>query len=146
MNQNYQQMQTKIINMINQNKENAIFSGAVDEKIIQKGEKLLDVILPDQYSWFIKSYGYGGIGGVEIYGVPLTKEPQFAEVTLYYRKNGLPKQYVVIQNCDEWLDCIDTANGKVVTWSAYDEDGVIVAYDSFYEYLIDSFQEAIDNL
>ncbi|MFA0814272.1 MAG: SMI1/KNR4 family protein [Anaerofustis sp.] len=82
---------------------------------------------------------------MEIFGI-YNQTLEFVEETKEYRTYGLPKNLIVIQNCDEWLDYIDTTNGRVVTWSAYDEDGVIVAYDSFFEYLIDSFQEAIDNL
>jgi hypothetical protein len=68
-----------------------------------------------------------------------------------YRKYGLPKGLVVIEDVGEWIYCLDTDRIKdnecpVVTWSMHDKDGVIERNDNFYEYLLDNLNEAIDNL
>lgn len=51
-----------------------------------------------------------------------------------------------MENCDEWLYCIDSSNGKVVSWSPYDGDGVVEVYEDFDSYLLDRFNDAIENM
>ena len=58
---------------------------------------------------------------------------------------GLPTELLVIENCDEYVVCIDSSNGKVVSWSKYDKDGVIAVANDFYEYFMDSVENAIAN-
>lgn len=70
----------------------------------------------------------------------------FAEETEEYRPDGLPDGLVAVENCDEWLYCIDCSNGKVVSWSPYDDDGVVEVYEDFDSYLLDRFNDAIENM
>ena len=68
----------------------------------------------------------------------------FLEETLDYRKYGLPENLIVIENCDEYVECIDCNTGEIVSW-AIGED-VLFSSPSFDDYLLDSLKEAIDNL
>ena len=54
------------------------------------------------------------------------------------------------QNClllrnDEYVVCIDSSTGKVVSWSKHDKDGVIAVSNNFYEYFMDRVENAIAN-
>ena len=63
-------MYDEIIKTINEYEEKGDFTYAnVDDIIISKAEEILDLKIPEQYCWFLKNYGHGGIGGIEIFGV-----------------------------------------------------------------------------
>ncbi|MFA0816195.1 MAG: SMI1/KNR4 family protein [Anaerofustis sp.] len=139
--------QNEIVKLFHEYADESIINGSIsDDRVIEEAQKRLGLKIPEQYLWFLKSFGGGGIAGVRIIGVSKSHILSFVEETLSYRKQGLPENLIVVEDSDEWVECVNADTSQVVTWSAYDEDGVIVAYDSFFEYLIDSFQEAIDNL
>lgn len=112
-------------------------------KEIKLAEKELHVTLPKQYVDFLACYGHGGIGGIEIIGIGKSGKLLFVEETKKYREYGLPGNYLVIENCDEWIYCIDCTTGKIVSWSnGYVEN----CYPDFDSYLSDRFHDAIENL
>ena len=76
-------------------------------------------------------------------GVGKNKKLIFKDETLKYRTYGLPHNLIVIENCDEWVYCIDSLNGKVKMWSRDKEEE---AYDTFVDYLEDRIKDAIENL
>ena len=94
--------------------------------------------------WFLKKYGHGGFV-FEFIGYGLTGNPLFVRETLKQRENGLPENLMVIENCDEYVACINTDNGNIVSWSNYDNDGMIVKKTCFEDYFIDCIENAIDN-
>ena len=105
----------------------------------------MEVSFPPEYKEFIKKYGSGGICGVDILGVEGADYPSVVESTERYRKLGLPKKYIVIENDDEFVYCLSTVDGyNVVRWDDISKRE-INRYTTFNEYLQDSFQEAIDN-
>lgn len=69
----------------------------------------------------------------------------FAEETLLQRDNVLPHNLLIIQNCDEYYDCINVSTGMVVTWSLYNRDGVVSKNLDFFDYLIAEIENAIEN-
>ena len=92
-----------------------------------------------------KNYGQGGIGGVEILGISKINKAMFKDKTLEYRNYGLPNNLIVIENCDEWLYCIDVDTEKVVSWDRI--NGVLgERYATFLEFLIDRFNDEIENM
>lgn len=67
---------------------------------------------------------------------------------IYYLSRLLRHDYPlirrVIENVDEWIDCIDCNTGKVVSW---DFTGYIKEdYSSFDDYLMDQMKSAIENM
>lgn len=116
---------------------------AITDAQISEAESILSVKLPSQYTEFLRTYGHGGIGGTEIIGIGKNGKLLFVDATLRYREYGLPQNLVVIENCDEWVCCIDCSSGKVVTWS---EDIPEEAYSDFDTYLLDRFKDAAENL
>ena len=104
----------------------------------------LGVTLPQQYQDYLNKYSHGGIAGVLILGIGLTGRAIFLDVTKMYRKEGLPENFVVIENCDEWLYCLNCDTGEVYYWDWF--GNTRKEFDSFDEFLLSEYQEAIENL
>lgn len=138
-------MKNEIVEKIKKYEKTGDFNYAkVSDDMIEKAESTLGVKLPEQYIEFLKMFGHGGIGGIETNGVGLTGRLIFVDTTLDYRDEELPNNLVVIENVDEWLNCIDCNSGKIVSW---DFTGYIKEdYDCFDDYLIDQMNSAIENL
>lgn len=50
---------------------------------------------------------------MEILGVELTGTMLSLEATTRYRRYCLPHSLLVVENCDEWLYCLDCDTGEV---------------------------------
>lgn len=50
-----------------------------------------------------------------------------------------------IENCDEYVICIDIETGEIVSWSNYDKDGILKRAADFYEYFMECVDNAIEN-
>lgn len=138
-------MNDQILNMVDQHREDSFFTHAeFNDETRALAEQKLGLRLPEQYVEYLKTFGHGGVGGVDILGVGCNGSLIFVEETLLYRKYGLPKNLVVIENQDEWLVCIDSVTGKIVSWSQGED--VLPEHDCFDDYVIEEFHEAIDNL
>jgi len=138
-------MNNEIESLINKYETKGDFNYAtVSNEMISVAEKKLSVKLPEQYTSFVKRFGQGGIGGVEILGVGLTGKLIFVETTLEYRYEGLPNNLVIVENVDEYFECIDCNTGKIVSWDMI--GGIIEDYQNFDEYILDRMKDAIGNL
>ena len=116
----------------------------VTDNMIASAETILNIKLPEQYVSFLKMFGHGGIGGLEVLGFGLTGRMIFVDTTMEYREEGMPENLVAIENVDEWLTCVDCITGKIVSW---DFSGYIKEdYDCFDDYLIDQMNSVIENL
>lgn len=140
-------MKDKIKKLIETNEE--VFEGAFlmrvpTEEEIVAAESALGLKIPDEYIWFLQTYGHGGFF-FEFLGYGLNGKALFVEKTLYEREYGLPKELIVIENLDEYVRCIDTNSGKIVSWSKHDKDGVILEADDFYSHFIEEINNAIEN-
>ncbi len=137
----------KITNIITSNPavfENAFLLRFPTDEELSQAKIQLNFDIPDEYVWFLKTYGHGGFY-FEFLGYGINGNALFVEKTLYERKFGLPAELLVIENCDEYVVCIDRSTGKVVSWSKHDKDGVIAIANNFYEYFIDRVENAIAN-
>lgn len=117
---------------------------APTKEMLASGQRLLGVTIPQQHVEFLDEYGHGSVGGVEILGVGLTGTMLFLEAALRHREYGLPNNLLVIENCDEWQECIDCDTGEVVSWDPV--EGAIVDYSDFDVFLLDRTQDANENL
>jgi hypothetical protein len=131
--------------MIDEYEEDKDFFGKPSEEAIKKAEDRLEVTFPPQYREYVKNYGAGGICGVQILGVEKEDYASVVEDTESYREFGLPQKYIVIEDVDEFIYCLSTVEEyKVIRWDRTTKEEII-RYNTFDEYLQDSFQEAIDN-
>ena len=117
----------------------------VTDEMLNGVERGLNIKIPEEYKRFLKEFGHGGIGGLEILGVGKNGSLIFEKETLKYRAYGLPAELIVIENCDEWIYCVNSINGKVVMWSIRDS-GYSEAFDSFKTYLYDRINDMLENM
>jgi len=140
-------MKNEIVELIENNEE--VFEDAflmrfpTDEELAG-AEKELGFAIPEEYVWFLKTYGHGGFF-FEFLGYGLNGKAIFVDKTLQEREFGLPKELLVIEDCDEYVCCIDTNSKEIVSWSKHDSDGIIKVADSFYEHFLDNIDNAIEN-
>ena len=122
-----------------------LLNGKINEEDIKLVEHSLNIIFPESYKWFISNYGSGGICGVEILGIENKENSSVIYGTEKYRMLGLESGCVVIEDLGEFIMCIDTNDrDKIIRWDRVNKIKEY-RYNDFYEYLIDTFKEAIDN-
>lgn len=124
---------------------NSFTYAVVTDEMLKEAEKNMGIKLPEEYCLFLKEFGHGGIGGIEVLGVGNNGDRVFETETLKYREYGLPEGLIVIENCDEWVYCLNTDNGNVVMW-CYGENGYSVVYDDFITYLRDRTEDVLENM
>lgn len=138
-------MNDKISALIAQHENKGDFTHvALTPEMLETAQEQLGVTIPQQFLDYLNAYSHGGIGGIEILGVGLDGTMLFLETTFRYRKYGLPQNLLAIENCDEWLYCIDCDTGEVVSWSQ--SDGLRDEYPSFDDFLLQDLEDAIENL
>jgi len=139
-------MDDRIIKMIENFGEDDFF-GEVPEEYIYKAEKKLGVKFPPSYREFIKKYGSGGICGVELEGVQGNLGASVVDATERWRKLGLDTNLIVLEDSGEFARCMycaDINDERVFSWVRGRTD-LHPRYNTFKDYVIDIFQEEIDN-
>lgn len=119
-------MNDNIISIITTYEKDGDFMGGVNEGIIRKAAQMLNIKFPNSYHWFLKQYGSGGLDGMDIHGCETTAA-DFSVVyhtKLYRETYNLPEQYIVLNDIDGTVTCLDTNQMKdgecpVVFWSRF---------------------------
>ncbi|MCM1254280.1 MAG: SMI1/KNR4 family protein [Clostridium sp.] len=139
-------MMNELYELLKKHEERGDFTHAVvTEEILNEAENRLGIKIPEEYKYFLKEFGHGGIGGIEVIGIGKNDVLVFEKETLKYRAYGLPDELIVIENCDEWLYCINSIDGKVVMWSN-GNIGYAEKFDSFDTYLYDRVNDILENM
>lgn len=141
-------MDKKIIEMIKDYSEEKDFFGAVSENFICNAEEKLWIKFPQGYRDFLKTYGSGGICGVEIEGVQANLGASVVKATERWRQLGLEMNLLVIEDSGEFVRCMysaDVNDERVFSWFRGEKE-LSPRYNTFDDYVIDMFQEGIDNL
>jgi hypothetical protein len=114
------------------------------DAMLEEAQNQLGLTIPSQFVDYLAEFSHGGIAGVVIMGVGLNGSMVFVEATLNMRTHGLPESLLVVENCDEWLYCIDCSNGAVVSWEIGGE--VKQEFECFDDFLLSEYSDAIENL
>lgn len=139
-------MYEDVLKIINEYESQGDFTHVVvRDDVLSNAETVLNINIPEQYRWFLKNYGHGGIGGIETLGMGKNGRIIFVDETIKYRSYGLPNELIMIENCDEWIYCINTRNEKIVMWS-HGREKYDFAYENFLAYLKDRMNDAIENI
>ncbi len=139
-------MLNELYELIKQHESRGDFTYAVvTEDMLNKAEKRLGVRLPEEYKYFLKKFGHGGIGGIEVLGIGKNGVMIFEKETLRYRTYGLPNELIIVENCDEWVYCVNSLDGKVVMWSS-GSSGYSQVFDNFETYLYDRVNDMLENM
>src|SRR5699024_504702 len=121
--------------------------GGIDDGQIMIVENELEVILPESYKWFLRTYGSGGIFGVDILGVGQSNKARVVEYTKDYRKLGLNNDLVIIENADEFVYCLYTSKMEsnecpVIAWSRHGGVDDYNTANTFHEFFSQSLLDA----
>ena len=139
-------MANNLYELIKKNERRGDFTHAdVTEEKVAAAEDMLGNRLPAEYKRFLQAFGHGGIGGIEVLGVGKDGTLVFVNETLKYRTYGMPNHLVAIENCDEWVYCVDATDGEVVMWSI-GEAHPTVAFESFEFYLLERLNDMLENM
>lgn len=127
--------------------DDKIITGGVNKTEIDKMETELDIELPESYKWFLRKYGQCGVSGTMIYGIAKNNIHRASISTKDYRDKGLPNNYCVICDVDEWVYCLDTSsmiNGEcpVIDWDITRGIGK-ERYPNFYHFFYTKITEDI---
>jgi hypothetical protein len=134
--------------LIQKTKKGKIITGGVDQLWVDTMEEHLSLTLPESYKWFLRTYGQCGVAGVMIYGIARNNTLRAALVTEELREQGLPPEYVVILDVDEWIYCLDTSqklDGEcpVVEWDRENGTGR-ERYPDFPTFFAQKIREALE--
>jgi antitoxin YobK len=135
----------KIRDLIEEHQKEHSFAKGVSLSTVQDVEELLSVKLPEDYIWFLQHYGEGHLFGSSILGISELGAFSVVKETLDCRRWNMPRNFIVIMNCDEFHYCLDTESGKIMNWSKH-ESGIYPRQDSFLEFFLDEIENAIDNM
>ncbi|UPW85455.1 SMI1/KNR4 family protein [Lysinibacillus sp. Ag94] len=126
--------------------------GGVNEETIREAEQMLNVTFPKSYHWFLKQYGSGGLQGIYTYGcrTPAADSAVVYHTKLYREEYDLPLQYIVLEDIDGSVRCLDTnqmndGECPVVFWDRFSKEPYAITYENFSDYLLDYLQESVDN-
>lgn len=137
-------MNKQITDLIAQNGKDDAFNKVVPtQAMLDEAQAELGFPIPEQFLEYLNTYGHGGFG-FEILGIGLDGSIAFLEETLEYREEDLPANLLVVENCDEWLYCIDADTGEIVSWSIDEEP--CVEFPSFDDFLLSRLEDAVENL
>lgn len=122
------------------------FTGGVDESKIDKIEKQLKIFLPNDYKSFLKKYGMIFAFGFDILGCGYSNTFPVIETTLDYRKLGLPNDYIVIKDDDEFLYCINSNDSDISTVYLWLPDGLLPQFEeeSLWKFVYKNLEESLD--
>ncbi|MDM5186114.1 SMI1/KNR4 family protein [Bacillus sp. DX4.1] len=142
-------MKDIISRLTKQFEEPGDFFGGIDEELICKYEQHLNCRFPESYRWFLHQYGGGGVLGIDITGGKSLETSTLISNTKSYRTMGMPEEYVVIYDLDEYVYCLDTGNlieGEcpVLSWD-FVSKRPYVKYNNFYEFFLDRLEIAIED-
>ncbi|MES5922039.1 SMI1/KNR4 family protein [Bacillus cereus group sp. RP37] len=146
-------MNDKILSIISTYEKDGDFMGGVNEDTIREAARMLSITFPITYHCFLKQYGSGGLDGMDIHGCETTAADSSVvyHTKLYRETYNLPGQYIVLNDIDGTVTCLDTNQMKdgecpVVFWSRFSKELYTITYENFSDYLLDSLHESIDNL
>ena len=138
-------MNDSIKSLISQYEQDGDFTRVkLTDTMLAEAQSKLGMTIPSQFVDYLDEFSHGGIAGVEIMGVGLNGAMVFVEATLRARAYGLPENLLVVENCDEWLYCVDCTTGAVVSWEIDGE--VKPEFDCFDDFLFSEYADAIENL
>ncbi|MDA1636054.1 MULTISPECIES: SMI1/KNR4 family protein [Bacillus cereus group] len=146
-------MNDKILSIISTYEKDGDFMGGVNEDTICEAARKLSITFPSTYHCFLKQYGSGGLDGMDIHGCETTAADSSVvyHTKLYRETYNLPEQYIVLNDIDGTVTCLDTNQMKdgecpVVFWSRFSKELYAITYENFSDYLLDSLHESVDNL
>jgi antitoxin YobK len=133
----------RISALIAESRDENSFTGGYPMLAIIECEETLSVKFPDDYIWFLRNYGSGQVCGRAILGIDPTLSNSVVKTTRHCRSLGMPENFIVIINNEEYFFCINTKDGKIMNWSSY-ETAIYVTSENFIDFLLEEVENAIN--
>lgn len=132
-----------------ENSDDTDFTGGIPDEHIKNIEEKLGVRFPESYKWFLRNFGSGGLFGVDILGCGKSSIPSVVSRTERLRTKGLPDEFIVIEDCDEFYYCLDTGHFSdnecpVISWDRVTGFSGMRG-DNFRNFLVERLEEAKEN-
>lgn len=131
----------EIETFIKKNEEDIIVTGGISNEKIAGIEESLQLTICKDMKDFLLKFGMILGYGVEILGCGKTGISSLESQTKRFREFGLPHNYLVIRNVDEWLYCLNNDTGTVSSWDRNNQK-FIKCSDSLEKYILDELEEA----
>lgn len=135
--------------------ESRLLGRGVTTRDIQTAEAELNIKFPSEYAEFLLRYGYGGVGGFEIFGLPAADRaedfpfPHVVELNREMRAEGLRDCILAFKIAGSGeaygLDLSDADNPRVVVFwpgDVSESTELEVVSESFGEYLLSEIERA----
>lgn len=126
------------------------FFGPVSEERIAQIEKENGFTFPEQYREYVKLLGSGGICGSDLLGIEGERGTSVIEISKRAWKQGLNKDFIVIEDIDEFVMCMNTkddaVDSQVYLWKRHSNEPPLPRYNCFDSYIEEEFQDGIANL
>ncbi|MEM1184313.1 MAG: SMI1/KNR4 family protein [Planctomycetota bacterium] len=126
------------IELIDDSQELSDFAGPRDESLISAAETALGVQYPEPYRWFLRSYGAGSFGSIEIMGV-ISRSWEDSSVPdgVWYtlnerRESSLSTNFVVIgEDGGGGLYLLNCEDGAVYVTASDDPERLAESFGAF---------------
>lgn len=131
----------EIETFLKKNGEAIVVTGGISEEKIVDIEESLQLMICKDMKDFLSKYGMILGYGVEILGCGKSGISSLVSQTKRFREFGLPNNYLVIRNVDEWVYCLDNNTGTVSSWDR-NEQKFIKCSDSLEKYILVELEDA----
>lgn len=144
----------EIERLMNLYKKDVYFSGKVEEKIINEMEKAIGLKLPIEYKEYVKTFGAGGISGVDIIGIEINAINNKVNTSILtyleiWRKRGLEEKYIPVMHVDDivyFVDGTEEDSAVYVYYWGMGTKGIGKCFESFFDFVLDQMANTIDDL
>lgn len=129
------------------------FIGGVCEEKIKDVEKYLEIQFPEDYRWFLKRYGAGGIEGIDILGIE-KQQSEIEKNTVVYATSQFRNEYnlasniAIIEYSGGYATGINTKNTvgekSIVLIEPCKGGEIISKCDNFGEYFLDKLKYMLE--
>ena len=126
---------------LEKNAEDIVVTGGISDDKIGDIEESLHLVICKDIKDFLSNYGMILGYGVEILGCGKNGISSLVTQTKRFRGYGLPDNFLVIRNADEWIYCLDNNTGVVSSWDRNDQK-FIKCSDSLEKYILAELEEA----
>ena len=129
------------------------FMGGISDKTIKDVEKYLKIQFPEDYRWFLKRYGSGGIEGIDILGIEkeqgeIEKNTVVFVTSQFRNEYNLNPSIVIIEYSGGYATGINTKSEtreKSILLIEPCKGGEIISKsDNFCEYFLDKLKYMLE--
>jgi hypothetical protein len=121
--------------------------GAQSSGDVADYERKANIKFPEEYKWFLETYGAGGVGGLEILGIDPGNYSNVLNALESYKKCGLLDDLIPVFDVGEYVYCIHWINKELTSYDIVGWDvgsrTIHSKYAGFYEFLYEQINREL---